>query len=413
MKIVRINAVYGIRSTGGFVKEIHEWALNEGHQSYVFAAEVPQQFSSAENVFRIGTTFDHKKHALLSRVTGLQAYFSDKATNNLIKKISEISPDVVHLHNLHSNYINLNVLLKYLSENDVATVLTLHDCWFYTGKCTHYVSSGCNRWQESCGLCPKLKEDNVSWFFDNTEKMLLDKGRLFGAISRLGVIGVSDWITSEARKSILGQARVVRRIYNWINEDLICVDEDKIKEVRQDLGLNQNAMTCLFVASHWGDRKGAGDLLWLLPKLEERGLNVIVVGNTDLEQIQKGKHVWIKETHDKSYLASLYGVSDVFVNLSREETFGRVSAEAGLNHCKVISYSGTANDEVVKEFGGILCGNRDEVIAAALSILEDPVEDYAGRTMVRRDDQFQKEKCIAEYMSVYDSLMLETPAPIR
>ncbi|MDH0238989.1 glycosyltransferase [Aeromonas caviae] len=410
MKIVRINAVYGIRSTGGFVKEIHEWALNEGHQSYVFAAEVPKQFSNVENVFRIGTTLDHKKHALLSRVTGLQAYFSDGATNELIKKIDEISPDVVHLHNLHSNYINLNFLLEYLAKKDVATVLTLHDCWFYTGKCTHYTSAGCENWKLSCGGCPRLKVDNVSWFFDNTERMLSDKKKLFGAIPRLGVIGVSDWIANEAKKSILGSARVIRRIYNWVDDELIAEDGEA---VRKDLGLNKSSKTVLFVASSWGESKGSEDLIWLIPKLEKHGFNVIVVGNADQEEIRRGNHIWIKETHDKRYLASLYRLSDVFVNLSREETFGRVSAEAGLNNCRVISYYGTANDEIVKEFGGVLCDDRDEIIAAALSILEDLVEDNARRKTVRRDDQFQKEKCIAEYMSVYNQLMLKTPAPLR
>ena len=84
-----------------------------------------------------------------------------------------------------------------------------------------------------------------------------------------------------------------------------------------------------------------------------------------------------------------------------------------MNSCRVISYYGTANDEIVKEFGGVLCDDRDEIIAATLSVLEDLVEDDARRKTARRDDQFQKEKCIAEYMSVYNQLMLKTPSPLR
>lgn len=403
MKIVRINAVYGIRSTGGFVKEIHEWALSEGHQSYVFAALVPEQFKNARNVFRIGSKLDHKRHAVLSRVTGFQGSFSDRATYALIKKITKISPDVVHLHNLHSNYINLNILLKYLAENDVATVLTLHDCWFYTGKCTHYISAGCDKWQKSCGGCPRLKHDNVSWFFDRTAKMLSYKKDLFRAIPRLGVIGVSEWITNEARKSLLSNAKVVRRIYNWIDDELIALDGEG---VLNDLGLKSSSKTVLFVSSSWRESKGSEDLVWLIPKLEEQGFNVIVVGDSNQEEITHGKHVWIKETHDKKYLASLYGVSDVFINLSREETFGRVSAEAGLNLCEIISYSGTANNEVVEEFDGILCDDRGEILAAASRVMQESPNRKGQIGSAKRNDSFQKEKSIAEYMAVYNFLTL-------
>ena len=44
-----------------------------------------------------------------------------------------------------------------------------------------------------------------------------DTAKLFEAIDRLAVIGVSDWITNEAKSSFLSTAKIVQRIYNWID----------------------------------------------------------------------------------------------------------------------------------------------------------------------------------------------------
>src|SRR5690606_36635705 len=130
----------------------------------------------------IGSTFDHKLHGLWSRVFGEQTYFSKRATKELVAYIQKLKPDVVHLRNWHSNFINLGILLKYLADHDVPTVITLHDCWFYTGKCTHYTVDSCYKWQNNCGGCPRLKKDNPSWFFDKTTQMLADKRESFGKI---------------------------------------------------------------------------------------------------------------------------------------------------------------------------------------------------------------------------------------
>ena len=38
MKIIQINAVYGVGSTGHIVQDIHEMLYAKGHESYIFWA---------------------------------------------------------------------------------------------------------------------------------------------------------------------------------------------------------------------------------------------------------------------------------------------------------------------------------------------------------------------------------------
>ena len=106
MRILQINAVYGHGSTGTIVRDIEQLCVHRGIECFV--ASPDPMVKKAENGYLIGNTFDHKLHALLCRISGKQAYFSHFPTWNLCRYISRIKPDVVHLHNLHSNFIQLN-----------------------------------------------------------------------------------------------------------------------------------------------------------------------------------------------------------------------------------------------------------------------------------------------------------------
>src|SRR5574344_1682742 len=143
MRIIQINAVYGQGSTGTIVRDIEHLCFDSGIECYV--ASPDPKVREAKHGYVIGNTLDHKIHALLSRIHGKQAYYSHIPTRNLIRWIDERKPEIVHLHNLHSNYIHLNMLLHYLAERDIKTIVTLHDCWFITGGCFHYTAAGCNK----------------------------------------------------------------------------------------------------------------------------------------------------------------------------------------------------------------------------------------------------------------------------
>lgn len=128
MKVLQINAVYGFKSTGIIVKDIENCIEQSGSDAYVAYAT---SNGMPKRGYKIGNKFDWKIHALYARIFGKQAYASKRATKKLLKWIDSIAPDVVHLHNLHSNYINLNLLCDYLAKNNIKTVVTLHDCWFF------------------------------------------------------------------------------------------------------------------------------------------------------------------------------------------------------------------------------------------------------------------------------------------
>ena len=109
MKVLQINATYASGSTGTIVQDLQQCCHNSGIDCYVAYAQSHLPPSQIQNGYKIGNIFSNKLHALLARVNGQQAYFSYFPTIALLRYIRQLKPDVIHLHNLHSNYINLNM----------------------------------------------------------------------------------------------------------------------------------------------------------------------------------------------------------------------------------------------------------------------------------------------------------------
>lgn len=350
MKILQINAVYGMMSTGRIVAQIDEVLKKEGIQSIIATTRTTVK---RDNIYIVGTNIERKMHALFSRLTGKQGYFSLFATKRLLKWIKKESPDLIHLHNLHANYIHLPTLLTYLAQNDIPTVVTLHDCWFFTGKCTHYTVEKCYKWQTGCYNCSKLKDDHSSWFFDKTTKMWQDKKHNFCAIPRLGVIGVSNWITCEAKKSpFFERAQCFERIYNWVDLNIFKpLDVDIITKY----SLPKNKFLILCVGAMWSEKSRKTKDLISLAKTIDEDTHIVLVGNVSSGLKLPDNVTVLGYITSLCDLAELYANVNVYVHLSYEDTFGKVIAEALACGTPAIVYNTTACPELVdKKCGAIV-----------------------------------------------------------
>lgn len=399
MKILQINAVSGIRSTGRTCVEIADYLNKNGDEGYIAYSDGPPYRKG----YKIGSTAEKKLHGLLSRVFGTQAYFSKSGTRKLINYMKRIKPDVVHLRNLHGNYINLELLLSYLAENDIPTVLTLHDCWFYTGKCTHYTIDNCYKWQSECFDCSRIHKDNPSWFLDRSKKMYWDKKGWFGKIPRLAVVGVSDWITNEARKSLLSSAKIVTRIYNWIDPDVFKpINADNF---RSSLGLN-NKFIILGVASGWSNAKGLDKFIELAGMIPQ-DMIIILVGAMNINMQLPANILHIKETHNVEQLVEYYSMADVLVNLSLQESFGKVTVEALACGTPAIVINSTANPEIIGKGCGYVIEKLDinSVYNAILKVKRLGKGFFSLKCIEYAKVNFDKNSRINDYVKLYYHLL--------
>ena len=401
MKILQINAVGQTKSTGRTCREIQAY-LNDRTEHEcrtVFAQGTKDQFS-----FQIGNRFEWKIHALLSRITGKQAHFSRIGTSRLLRYMDDYHPDVVILRNLHTNFIHFPKLMKYLAAHDIAVIAVLHDCWFFTGKCSYYTTTGCMRWKTGCHHCPRLKIDNPSWLFDATPSLWKEKKKLFEAIPRLAVVGVSDWVTNEARVSYLSCAKEILRIYNWIDLDVFCPQNDT-DGLRKRYNL-ENKKVVLGVATFWGRIKGLSAQCTLAEKLGKE-YTVVLIGKRCGGFKLPENIVSIPPTDSAEKLAKWYSLADVFVTTSLEETFGKVSAEAVSCGTPVVCFDSTANRELVGKGCGksVKAGDLDEMLDAVIEICQNGKSRYQTACRSFAVKNFSQGDRIKDYIALAERLL--------
>ena len=302
---------------------------------------------------------------------------------------------------MHSNCINLPLLLRYLSKHNIATVLTLHDCWYFTGHCCYFVDSKCSKWKTGCGGCPDLKNWNKSLFFDNSAKLLALKKELFGNIKNLAVVGVSDWVTDFIKDSILKDAKIVKRIYNWI--DISKFTPRDTKAIRESIGFDDKDFVVLGVAQIWSPSKGLDSFIKLAKQCPD--IKIAIVGKV-LQTDLPANIILLGVVSDTQKLIDYYSMADVFFNPSLRETFGKVTVEAMATGTPAIVYKATASPELVKDGCGYVVEIND--IEAVISCI-DKIKELGRQSYEKHCKEFvllnfQKERIIAEYLQLYRNM---------
>lgn len=400
MRVLHINAVYGQGSTGVIVQDIHNMALQNGIDSYVAYAH-PNRKVDEKNTYIIGNKFDHKLHAMLSRINGRQAYFSRIPTKRLLRKIDELKPNIVHLHNLHSNYINLNMLLQYLADKHISTVITLHDCWFFTGGCFHYTKVNCCKWLTTCGKCPKKKVDTPAYILDKSKFILEDRKKYLSQIEDLTVVGVSEWITQEAKKSFLNNAKLLT-IYNGVDLEFFKPVKSNFRE-QYNL---ENKFLILGMANKWFEPANAELLKTFSERIDEDSVLIIIGGTKEQRERLSSKVIGIPYVTNREELREIYSACDVFVNCTREDTLGSVNIEAQACGTPVIVFSNTGTKETIDSVSGYCVpdGNVECMLEMVQNVKENGKAHYSDICQRYVHGKFERNTNYAKYMQLYKKL---------
>lgn len=373
MKILHINSVCGVTGTGRIVADLYEVAVSQGHECRIAYGEHKYRNNSdLMRTMEIGSLWDCRMHALLTRLWDMQGFGSWRATREFLRKVDDYQPDVIHLHNLHGYYINIELLFHYLKQKEIKVIWTLHDCWPFTGHCVYFQSVGCERWKEGCHDCPLIRQYPASFGFDRSKKNYLKKRELFTGLDNMTILVPSRWMEERVRQSFL-QDYEIRVVYNGIDLNTY---KPEVSDFRQKYGL-ENQFIVLGVANIWEERKGLGTFLEL-EELLGKEYQVVLVGLSREQIAQLPERILgLPRTDTAAELAKIYTAADVFVNPGREETFGLTVAEAMACGTWPIVYANTACAEVVEQGAGqVVVGGIRELKAAIEAYREQgPVVD--------------------------------------
>lgn len=397
MKIVQINAVYGFGSTGIIVKDIQSACEAEEIECLVVYV---QGRGPVKNTYKIGNYLSNKLHALFARISGKQGYFSYISTWKLLRFLDKYKPDVLHLHNLHSCYINLPMLLKYASRHNIPVVVTLHDCWFYTGGCSHYTSVGCDKWLHKCGKCPLRYSESQSLLWDGSSQILSDRYKLFGNISKLAAVGVSQWITDEAKKTVFKNATCIA-IRNGVDVDFFRPTESDFRK-RYKL---ENKFIILAPANKWFLPINKETLEYVTSQLSD-DMVIVFFGSGTPSIPLTSKMLNIGFISSREEIRDLYSAGDVLVNCTREESLSLLNVEVQACGTPVITYANTGVKETVDGICGFAVenGNPQVLVKHINTIKENGKQAYSEKCIEWVKHSFDKYKNYSLYVNLYKSL---------
>lgn len=398
--LLQINTVVNSGSTGRIAEEIGRTAIEAGWRSVIAYGRNPRP--SASELIRVGNDLDVRLHGLRSRVFDDHGFGSRRATEAFIRKAEALAPDVVHLHNVHGYYLNIDVLFRWLARSGVPVVWTLHDCWPFTGHCAHYTLIGCDRWLTGCFSCPQKRGYPASFVFDRSRKNWERKRELFSSVKNLTLVPVSDWLAGEVRKSFLGDKKIVR-IHNGTDTETFSPKAGG-NAVREKYGLGER-FVALGCASVWGESKGLRHYAELAQRTNGNPAIVMVGVTETIAKTLPPNVIAIPRTESIEELAALYSAADVVLNLSYQETFGLTTVEGFACGTPGIVFRSTASPELITPETGFVVepGELDGVLSAIAEIRSRGKAAYSAACRSRALAFFRKEDRWAEYLRLYAS----------
>ena len=400
IKIVHINSMKN-GSTGTIMDSLAKAGRNAGMQVYTSCAGNLYQrrlpTKHPEFHLYIGGILENKLHKTLGTLLGCGGCFSWLGTFVFLRKLDRIRPDIIHLHNLHSNFINLRMLFRYIQKNRIALVWTLHDCWPFTGHCTYFEMAGCYKWKSKCRKCPQYRKYPEA-SLDDAAFMHRWKRKYFTLPEQAVIVTPSAWLADLTKQSFLKKYSV-SVIHNGID---LKIFHPVPSDFRQKYHL-ENKIIILGVAFSWGYRKGLDIFVRLAEKLPEQ-YQIVLAGITEQDRKSLPDNiVTIELTNTISDLAPIYSAADIFLNPTREDNFPTTHLESLACGTPVITFRAGGAPESIDDFCGAVVEKEDiDGLVHAVKRLTD--QKIPAESCTRQALLFDLEKQAQQYLSLYRNI---------
>ena len=400
VSVLFVNACnYG--STGKIVNDLCSLLASQ-NEKCLFA--VPKTEMNKKNLkekqILFGAKASRNLSAILCRTFGNSENFNIFNTYCLIKIIKKYKPDIIHLHNLHGNYLNLSFFFDFVRKEKISIVWTLHDCWSFTGRCPHFTISGCEKWKIGCYKCPYPKADYPVSRIDRTKYSWKKKKKAVTSLSNVTIITPSFWLAGLAKESFLNMHHI-EVIHNGID---LSVFKPTTSLFRNKENIPEDKFILLGVAFDWGFRKGLDVFIELSKRLSNRYQIVLVGTNDSIDKELPSNIISIHRTNNQVELAEIYSSADLFINPTREENYPTVNMESLACGTPVLTFMTGGSPEIIDETCGSVvdCNDIDSLEKETIRICE--TKPYSQDACVKRAKTFDKNGRFQEYTNLYERM---------
>lgn len=262
--------------------------------------------------------------------------------SNVINKINEINPDIVHLHWICGGMIKI----EDIAHIKAPIVWSLHDMWAFTGGC-HY-DEECKGYKKNCGNCKVLWSDKEN---DLSRKIFKRKQKVFNLKKDITIVGLSRWLNECSKSSELLKNKKHINLPNPINTEILKpFDKEKAREL---WNLPQDKKLVLYGAmSATSDpRKGFKKLSEAISKMEKnKDIEFVVFGSSKPQNAPdfKFKAHYVGQLHDDVSLVTLYSAVDVMVVPSLQENLSNAIMESLSCGTPVVGFDIGGNSDMIE-----------------------------------------------------------------
>ena len=305
--------------------------------------------------------------------------------------------DIIHLH-----WINSLVNIKDLSKIKKPIIWTFRDMWPMTGGC--HINYSCQNYLAGCGQCKQLKSKgyDLSKYVIKRKKKYLPKN--------LKIVGISNWISNNARASYLFKNYDIRTINNCIDTNIFFPLNKK--ESQKKLNINTKKKIILTGAQNLDDPyKGFDKFVELLGELEVSKyficffgyVNESILANLNFEYKNLG--IISKDT----ILNLAYNSADVFVSTSILEPFGKTIVESMSCKTPVVCFDTSGPKDLIDHRINGYKAKAYEVTdlknGIEYIIKPDEYENICNRAIKKVKDSFDSNVISKQYIELYKEVL--------
>ncbi len=310
--------------------------------------------------------------------------------------------DIVHCHNLHSNYFKLSTLTKMSKLKPI--VWTFHDMWPLTAHCAHSFHGGL---KNGFFQCPALEiYPPIAW---HNEKYLEKRKRNIYDRAKFSIVTPSRWLADKVGESLLN-TKPISLIYNGI--DTTIFRPYKKDAVRQELGLPENKKIILSVIKRGQSNpwKGA-DYFSEIVEQYKNNPDVLFISLGGDSDSKEETLLNVPYTKNQTELAKYYSASDILLYPSIADNCPLVVLEAMACGLPVVTFKTGGIPELVEhKVTGYVAEYKklkdlQTGIAYILNLKEDELATMRSGANSRVAKQFTTEKMAEQYLSLYQSLV--------
>lgn len=395
MKILEIGTTDIV---GGAAKI--SWCLKEalekaGHEVTMFVADKKSSDPKVKIIPRI------KWRKVLGFLLGTEDLIS---TDWILKTKEFKESDIIHCHNLHGRFFNLQTLQKMSQLKPV--IWTLHDAWALTPHCAHTFES--TEMRNGLLACPSINiPPRTLW---NNDRCLARAKIKVYEKSHLHLVAPSHWLEKKAKKTVLAK-QDIRLIYNGIDVNIF--SQINKQDARKNLNLPPDKKIFLFLADNAKDNtwKGWAYTEKIISQYKDRAdILFLCVGNHGQQQDEANvKYVGL--INDQKRLTQYYSAADALLFTSIAENFPLVILEAMACGLPIITFDvGGVREAVLHKQNGYVAKYRDLIdlkqgMEWFIQLSDEECQSIGKNSINRVHQNFTDRQMIAQYFKLYEELL--------